>query len=82
MSVQVELSRIFIREMTDMQLIELREVGVESDARSFPIVIGLPEAFAIDRRLKGIEIPRPQTHDHPQSHAPHKNDPRRRNLLR
>jgi bifunctional DNase/RNase len=49
--------------MTDMQLIELREVGVESDARSFPIVIGLPEAFAIDRRLKGIEIPRPQTHD-------------------
>ncbi|MHC4990951.1 MAG: bifunctional nuclease family protein, partial [Planctomycetota bacterium] len=35
---------------------------VEGD-RTFPIVIGLPEAFAIERRLKGIEIPRPQTHD-------------------
>ena len=31
--------------------------------RSFPIVIGLPEAQAIDRRLKGITIKRPQTHD-------------------
>ncbi len=31
--------------------------------RSFPIVIGLPEAQAIERRLKGITIKRPQTHD-------------------
>ena len=31
--------------------------------RSFPIVIGLPEAHAIERRLKGITIKRPQTHD-------------------
>ena len=60
MAVRMELSRIFIREMTDMQIIELTEV--EGD-RTFPIVIGLPEAFAIERRLKGIEIPRPQTHD-------------------
>ncbi len=60
MMVPMQLSRIFIREMTDMQIIELTEVGGE---RSFPIVIGLPEAFAIERRLKGIEIPRPQTHD-------------------
>jgi bifunctional DNase/RNase len=60
MSVLMELSRIFIREMTDMQIIELTEVGGD---RTFPIVIGLPEAFAIERRLKGIEIPRPQTHD-------------------
>lgn len=60
MPVLMELSRIFIREMTDMQLIELTEVDGE---RKFPIVIGLPEAFAIERRLKGIEIPRPQTHD-------------------
>ncbi len=37
----------------------------ESDghARSFPIVIGLPEAQSIERRLKGISIKRPQTHD-------------------
>ena len=60
MVVRMELSRIFIREMTDMQIIELTEVDGE---RTFPIVIGLPEAFAIERRLKGIEIPRPQTHD-------------------
>ncbi|MBC7773675.1 MAG: bifunctional nuclease family protein [Pyrinomonadaceae bacterium] len=31
--------------------------------RAFPIVIGLPEAQAIERRLKGIPIKRPQTHD-------------------
>ncbi|MHC4947702.1 MAG: bifunctional nuclease family protein [Planctomycetota bacterium] len=60
MTVQMELSRIFIREMTDMQIIELTEVDGD---RTFPIVIGLPEAFAIERRLKGMEIPRPQTHD-------------------
>lgn len=60
MPVLMELSRIFIREMTDMQIIELSEVDGE---RSFPIVIGLPEAFAIERRLKEIKIQRPQTHD-------------------
>lgn len=60
MPVLMELSRIFIREMTDMQIIELSEIDGE---RTFPIVVGLPEAFAIERRLKGIEIPRPQTHD-------------------
>ena len=60
MSVQVELSRIYIREMSDIQIIELTEL---EGARRFPIVIGLPEAFAIERRLKGIDIARPQTHD-------------------
>lgn len=60
MAVQMELSRILIRELSDYQLIELREFDGD---RSFPIVIGLPEAQAIERRLKGIEIKRPQTHD-------------------
>jgi bifunctional DNase/RNase len=60
MPVLMELSRIFIREMMDMQIIELSEIDGD---RTFPIVVGLPEAFAIERRLKGIEIPRPQTHD-------------------
>ncbi len=60
MLVPVHLSRIFIRELADMQIIELTETGGE---RKFPIVIGLPEAFAIDRRIKGVQIPRPQTHD-------------------
>jgi bifunctional DNase/RNase len=31
--------------------------------RNFPIVIGSPEALAIDRRLKGHLPPRPLTHD-------------------
>ena len=60
MLVRVDLSRILIREMTDTQFITL----VECDgSRSFPIAIGLPEAFAIERRLRKIEVPRPQTHD-------------------
>lgn len=60
MAVQMELSRILIRELNDYQLIELCE---QDGDRSFPIVIGLPEAQAIERRLKGIEIKRPQTHE-------------------
>lgn len=60
MSVLMELSRILIRETNDYQIIELREVN---GSRTFPIVIGLPEAQAIERRLRGIEIKRPQTHE-------------------
>ncbi len=67
MAVRMELSRILIRELKDYQIIELREVaeggGQMEEGRSFPIVIGLPEAQAIERRLKGISIKRPQTHD-------------------
>ncbi|MEM8756389.1 MAG: bifunctional nuclease family protein [Planctomycetota bacterium] len=64
----MELSRILIRELADYQLIELRETPAgealdEDQARSFPIVIGLPEAMAIERRLQGLPIARPQTHD-------------------
>lgn len=75
MSVRMELSRILIRELVDYQIIELREAeeftddeGLDQvrqieDGRAFPIVIGLPEAQAIERRLSGTEIKRPQTHD-------------------
>lgn len=68
MAVRMELSRILIRELSDFQLIELREVAepgemLTAEPRSFPIVIGLPEAQAIDRRLRGLSIERPQTHD-------------------
>lgn len=38
-------------------------VSQVENGRSFPIVIGLPEAQAIERRLKGVVIHRPQTHD-------------------
>ncbi len=60
MPVQMELSRIFVRELTDFQFIELQEVD---GVRTFPIAIGLPEAQAIERRLKGQTPPRPQSHD-------------------
>jgi bifunctional DNase/RNase len=60
MSVPMELTRIIISEMQDHQIIVLKEVSGE---RSFPILIGSPEAHAIDRRLKGIPTPRPLTHD-------------------
>jgi uncharacterized protein len=65
MPVRMELSRILIRELTDVQLIELTEAEPANGdtPRSFPIVIGLPEAQAIERRLAGIEPRRPQTHD-------------------
>ena len=60
MAVQMELSRILIREASDCQIIELREMD---GARTFPILIGLPEAQAIERRLQGIPIKRPLTHE-------------------
>ena len=60
MSVSMELARIIISEMQEQQIIVLKEVNGE---RQFPIVIGSSEAYAIDRRLKGIPTPRPLTHD-------------------
>lgn len=59
-TVQMELHRIIISDMMDQQIIMLKEVDGE---REFSIVIGNPEAAAIDRRLKGIPTPRPMTHD-------------------
>jgi len=60
MDVEAELSRIIINEASDQQIIVLKE---RHGTRSFPIVIGIVEIFAIDRRLKGIKPPRPMTHD-------------------
>lgn len=60
MEMEAELSRIIINEMSDQQIIVLKERHGE---RSFPIVIGIVEIFAIDRRLKGIKPARPMTHD-------------------
>ena len=60
MSVLMELNKIIISEMQDQQIIVLREVDGE---RNFPIVIGVSEAMAIHRRLKGDPAPRPLTHD-------------------
>ena len=60
MEMEAELSRIIINEMSDQQVIVLKE---RNGDRSFPIVIGIVEIFAIDRRLKGIKPARPMTHD-------------------
>jgi hypothetical protein len=58
--IHMELSRIMISETSDHQIIVLKE---KDGQRSFPIVIGLHEAWAIDRAVKGIPTPRPLTHD-------------------
>ncbi len=60
MPVQMELKRIIISDIHDQQVIMLREVDGE---RSFPIVIGIFEAASIERRVKGMQTPRPLTHD-------------------
>lgn len=49
---------------TDPGAEDLSESGGQIEGgRAFPIVIGLPEAQAIERRLKGIQIKRPMTHE-------------------
>ena len=59
-TVAVELGRIIINEQSPVQIIVLREVGGQ---RQFPIEIGIPEAWAIERKIKDVEVPRPMTHD-------------------
>lgn len=61
MTVQMKLSRIIISELTDNQVIYLKEVNGD---RQFPIMIGIFEATNIDRRVKQDYVPpRPLTHD-------------------
>ena len=62
MLVKMNLARIVIvdSEEEKMSMIVLREIEGE---RAFPILIGVNEAYAIDRRLKGIVVQRPLTHD-------------------
>ena len=58
--IEMQLARIVIRETSDQQSILLKEKDGE---RRFPIVIGLFEAVAIDRRVRDRKMPRPMTHD-------------------
>ena len=60
MEIEVELSRIIIDETSDQQVIVLKE---KAGDRSLPIVIGIVELMAIDRRRKGKTTLRPLTHD-------------------
>jgi bifunctional DNase/RNase len=58
--VPMELSKLVISEVREEQIIVLKELKGE---RSFPIVIGLNEAAAIDRGVRGVKAARPLTHD-------------------
>ena len=61
MAVAMQLSRIIISEISDSQIIFLREVD---GTREFPILIGIFEATSIDRRVKPEhKVSRPLTHD-------------------
>ena len=60
MPVPMELSRIIISEINDQQIIYLKEIDGQ---RSFPILIRVFEATAIERHVKGVSTPRPLTHD-------------------
>ena len=62
MLVRMTLARIVIVDSEDekMSMLVLREVDGD---RAFPILIGNHEAYAIDRRVKGIVVQRPLTHD-------------------
>lgn len=61
MPVPMQLARIIISEISDNQVIYLKEVDGD---RQFPILIGIFEATSIDRRVKSSDKPpRPLTHD-------------------
>lgn len=62
MLVRMNLARIVIvdSEEEKMSMIVLQEVDGQ---RAFPILIGIHEAYAIDRRSRGAAPPRPMTHD-------------------
>ena len=60
MQIEMQLARIIISENDDQQIIVLKEIDGQ---RHFPIVIGITEAAAIDRRLKKRPAPRPPTHE-------------------
>ena len=60
MPVAMELSRIIISEISNEQVIHLKEIDGD---RTFPILIGIFEATSIDRRVKDVESQRPLTHD-------------------
>jgi bifunctional DNase/RNase len=59
--IECELSRIVLRDTAEEQVIFLREKS--APARVFSIVIGRPEARAIDRAVRNQSPPRPLTHD-------------------
>ena len=60
MELRMDLIKIIISDSSDQQVIWL---GERDGTRQFPIVIGITEVLAIDRRLKGQHPIRPLTHE-------------------
>ncbi|MCX7806044.1 MAG: bifunctional nuclease family protein [Planctomycetota bacterium] len=60
MLIEVELFQVVINETSDSQVVVLKEKGGK---RCLPIIIGMFEALAINRKLNDVKIPRPLTHD-------------------
>lgn len=60
MTILMELSRLIICEMSQHQVVFLRE---KNGVREFPIIIGLFEATILDRKIRKIASARPLTHD-------------------
>lgn len=62
MLVRMSLARVVIVDSDEekISMIVLREVDGD---RAFPILIGIHEAHAINRRMNGARPPRPLTHD-------------------
>ncbi len=62
MLVRMHVTQIVIVDTVEdpMSMIVLKEVD---GSRGFPILIGVQEAYAIDRRTRGDTAPRPLTHD-------------------
>ena len=58
--VEMELTKIVIRETSNQQYIFLKE---KDGTRTFPIVIGFFEADVINRKVHDIKTLRPLTHD-------------------
>ena len=61
MLVECELSKVVVNEVRDQQMVYVRELA--EPHREFPILIGIVEAMAIERKLKNQPVERPLTHD-------------------
>ncbi len=61
--VEAEVAKVVISQVTEGQLVWLREKDKGEKGRRFVIVIGIFEALAMRRAMMGEVPPRPQTHE-------------------
>jgi len=61
--VEAEVARVVISQVSEGQLVWMREKRKGKKGRQFPIVIGIFEALAMRRAMMGEVPPRPQTHE-------------------